>query len=328
MKCLARFRHRTLHSWSTLLLCGALLAAGGMLMPTANADTQTLTAQQFNDARKFVDTDFGRIAYVEFGEGPVALFIHGALLNGYQWRHQLAGLADIRRVIAVDSMAMGYTEMKPGQALGMKNQAAMFKAVLDALGVDKVDLVGNDSGGGAAQIFAASNPSYIRTMTLTNCEVHDYDENVPASLQLKQMIESGALVTTLQNAVKNPVMGKMAMSQAYENAKDLPDEAITTYVTPLVQSQDRINQMIAYFVATTNKELIEIESRLKALEAPVMVLWGTADTFFPVKWAYWLKENLPNVVDVTEIEGGPVFWPEERPQFLNQKLRDFWTSHE
>lgn len=297
-------------------------------MTTVHAKTQTLSAKEFHDARKFVDTAFGRIAYVEFGEGLVALFIHGALLNGFQWRHQLAGLSDIRRVIAVDSMAMGHTEMAPGQALGMKNQAAMFKAFLDALGVVSVDLVGNDSGGGAAQIFAANNPDYIRTLTLTNCEVHDYDENGPASVQLRAQIESGGLVKLLQEAAKNPAAGKAAFSQAYENAKDLPDEAITVYVTPLVQSADRIRQMIGYFVATTNKDLIEIETKLKALKAPALVLWGTADAFFPVKWAYWLKENLANVVEVVELENAPVFWPEERPQFLNAKLRDFWTSHE
>ena len=57
----------------------------------------------------------------------------------------------------------------------MKSQAKMVEAFLDALGIDKVDLVGNDSGGGIAQIFAARNPDRTRSITLTNCEVHEYD---------------------------------------------------------------------------------------------------------------------------------------------------------
>ena len=290
-------------------------------------EAPTLSAGQFNDERKFVDTDFGRIAYVERGQGPVALFIHGAVLNGFQWRHQLAGLSDVRRVIAPDSMGMGHTEIKPDQPLGMKQQAAMLRAFVDALGIDRVDLVGNDSGGGAAQIFAARNPERIRTLTLTNCEVHDYDENGPASQQLRQMIESGALVRTLQAAAEKAAAGKAAMAPFYLDAQRLPDEAVFTYVRPLVQSPARIAQMLGYFAATTSADLVEIAPQLRALPAPALVLWGTADAFFPVKWAYWLKENLPRVEEVIEIEGAPVFWPEERPDLLNQKLRELWARH-
>lgn len=288
---------------------------------------QTLTAQQFHDARKWVDTDFGRIAYVERGSGPVALFIHGAALNGFQWRHQLAGLSDLRRVVAPDSMGMGHTEPKPGQPLAMKDQAAMFRALLDALDIDQVDLVGNDSGGGAAQIFAARNPQRVRTFTLTNCEVHDYDENSPAALRLRELIQSGGLIKTLQAAADSPAAGRAALAPFYRDVKRLPDEVPLTYFRPLVQSPARIEQMLGYFASTTNKDLIEVAPRLRELQAPTMVLWGTADDFFPVKWAYWLKDNLPRVDEVIEIEGAPVFWPEEEPELLNRKLREHWTRH-
>src|SRR6185295_13830433 len=69
----------------------------------------------------------------------------------------------------------GLYEMNPAQKLGMKAQAAMLLAFIDSLGLERVDLVGNDSGGGAAQILAAEHPERVRTLTLTDCEVHDYD---------------------------------------------------------------------------------------------------------------------------------------------------------
>ena len=97
----------------------------------------SLGAEHFHASRKFNETAFGRIAYVERGSGPAALFVHGALLNGFQWRHQLAGLSSMRRVIAPDSMAMGYTEMRPGQKLGMKAQAAMLLAFMDNLEIGR-----------------------------------------------------------------------------------------------------------------------------------------------------------------------------------------------
>ena len=62
-----------------------------------------------------IETPSGQIAYTETGSGPVALFVHGVLLNKHLWRHQLAGLSDIRRCIAVDLLAHGDTEIRPDQ---------------------------------------------------------------------------------------------------------------------------------------------------------------------------------------------------------------------
>ncbi len=66
-----------------------------------------LTAADFHAARRFAETSFGRIAYVERGEGPAALFFHGFSLNGYQWRGALGLLPTQRRCIALDFMGMG-----------------------------------------------------------------------------------------------------------------------------------------------------------------------------------------------------------------------------
>src|SRR5260370_27622696 len=49
----------------------------------------------------------------------------------------------------------------------------MLAQFIDALQIDQVDLVGNDSGGGIAQIFAATHPQRVRTLTLTDCDAHD-----------------------------------------------------------------------------------------------------------------------------------------------------------
>lgn len=284
-------------------------------------------AGQFHESRRFADTAFGRIAYVERGTGPAALFIHGALLNGFQWRHQLAGLSSIRRVIAPDLMAMGHTEMAPGQVLGMKAQAAMLHAFMDNLGLDRVDLVGNDSGGGAAQILAAEHPDRIRTLTLTNCEVHDYDDTVPASLRFRKAIQSGRVARLLQEAVHNPAAGRFLLGSAYQHVNAIPDEVFATYAAPLVASEQRIKQFVDYVAATTNHDLIAVAPRLRALPAPVLVLWGTADEFFPVERARWLQHNLPHVEEVVEIPGARVFWPEEQPALLDRKLSEFWTRH-
>src|SRR6266567_7615258 len=95
-----------------------------------------------------VQTPSGRISYAEAGSGPVALFVHGVLLNKHLWRHQLAELSAVRRCIAVDLLAHGDTEIAPGQDVSVTANATMLGEMLDALQIDRIDLIGNDSGGG------------------------------------------------------------------------------------------------------------------------------------------------------------------------------------
>src|SRR5215467_8779087 len=143
-----------------------------------------------------VETPSGRISYASAGSGPAALFVHGVVLNKHLWRHQLAGLPDVRRCIAVDLLAHGDTEIAPDQDVSVTANAKMLKEFLDALNIDQIDLVGNDSGGGIVQIFAALYPERVRSLTLTNCDTHD---NWPpeAFKPFLAMAAAGRLRTTL-----------------------------------------------------------------------------------------------------------------------------------
>ena len=129
--------------------------------------------QQAAVTTRSIETPSGHISYNEAGSGPVALFVHGVVMNKHIWHRQLAGLSDIRRCIAVDLLAHGDTEISPAQDVSVTANASMLRGVLDALKIDQVDIVGNDSGGGISQIFAALNRNRVRSLTLTNCDTHD-----------------------------------------------------------------------------------------------------------------------------------------------------------
>src|ERR1700751_1686196 len=79
-------------------------------MPSKVGDGAAIDVKEFHRMRRFADLPMGRIAYVERGRGPVALFLHGFPLNGYQWRGALERLSKYRRCIAADFMGLGYTE--------------------------------------------------------------------------------------------------------------------------------------------------------------------------------------------------------------------------
>src|SRR5271165_4234876 len=196
-----------------------------------------MTESKLSATRDSVQTTSGRISYTEQGTGPVALFVHGVLLNGHLWRHQLEDLCDIRRCIALDLLAHGDTEITPDQDVSVTANARMLKEFLDALNIGQVDLVGNDSGGGIAQIFATLNPEQVRSLTLTNCDAHD---NWPpeAFKPFLAMAAAGGLRGTIGALLsdKNVYRSAQALGPAYEHPERLSDDSIETYLRPLVRT--------------------------------------------------------------------------------------------
>jgi len=274
-----------------------------------------------------IRTPSGHIRYVERGVGPVALFVHGVLLNGHLWRHQLAHLSDIRRCMAVDLLAHGGTEIAPDQDVSMTANATMLLEFLDALNIDRIDLVGNDSGGGIAQIFAALYPQRLRSLTLTDCDAHD---NWPpeAFKPFLAIAADGGLRPTLEAMLsdKNVYRSPQALGPAYEHPDRLTDDSIETYLRPLVATEQRTRDLQRFLAAFDNQQTVAIEPKLKVLEAPTLIVWGTDDVYFDVKWARWLADTIPGTRRRVELQGARIFFPEERWEEFNRELRAHWHA--
>jgi pimeloyl-ACP methyl ester carboxylesterase len=274
-----------------------------------------------------VQTAFGRISYMEQGTGPVALFVHGVLLNGYLWRHQLAELSDIRRCIAVDLLAHGDTEIALDQDVSVTANAEMLKQFLDTLDIDQVDLVGTDSGGGIAQIFAALYPGRVRSLTLTDCDTHD---NWPpeAFKPFLAMAAGGGLRGTLDAMLsdKSVYRSAQALGPAYEHPEQLSDDSIEQYLSPLVRSGQRTRDLQRFLAAFDNKHTVAVEAQLKTLKAPTLIVWGTDDVYFDVKWPRWLADTIPGTRRRVEFKGARIFFPEERWEEFNKELRAHWQA--
>jgi pimeloyl-ACP methyl ester carboxylesterase len=279
--------------------------------------------------RKEVETPSGRISYLEQGRGPVALFVHGVLLNSHLWRNQLAELSDIRRCIAVDLLGHGETEIAADQDVSVTANAEMLMQFLGALKIDQVNLVGNDSGGGICQIFAVLYPERVRSLTLTDCDAHD---NWPpeALKPFLEMAANGGLRRTLEAMLSDKSIYRSpdALGPAYEDPARLNDEDIEAYLRPFVKSEQRIRDLQRFLAAFDNKHTLAVEGRLKALKAPTLIAWGTDDVYFDVKWSHWLAENIPGTRRRVEFKGARIFFPEERWREFNKELRGHWQSVE
>jgi pimeloyl-ACP methyl ester carboxylesterase len=282
-----------------------------------------MTSLQTALTTRSIETASGRISYVEAGSGPVALFVHGVLLNKHLWRRQLAGLFDIRRCIAVDLLAHGDTEIKPNQDVSVTANAIMLREVLDALQIDQVDVIGNDSGGGIIQIFSALHPERVRSLTLTDCDTHD---NWPpeAFKPFLDMAAAGGLSDTLNALLSDKAIYRSpgALGPAYERPENVSDADIEIYLRPLVRSEQRTHDLQRFLAAFDHDHTVAIEPRLRQLQAPTLIVWGTDDVYFPIKWAHWLAEAIPGAKPAVELLGARIFFPEERAEVFNQLLRD------
>jgi pimeloyl-ACP methyl ester carboxylesterase len=292
------------------------------------AEPVRLDAAAFHVSRRFVATRFGRIAYVERGRGPVALFIHGFPLSGFQWRAALERLSPDRRCVAPDFMGLGYTEVDAGQDLSPQAQADMLAAFLDGLSIPAADLVANDSGGTIAQLFVVQHPDRVRTMLLTNCDVH---ENSPPA-QMRNSIKAardGVYDQKMLRHLEDRVYARSPSGiggSAYVDPASFSDEAIEYYFRPLVSTPLRRQQLNRHLAQFEPNPLVAIESALRRCAVPTRMVWGTADPLFPVVWAEWLDRTLAGSRGVRLVEGGRLFWPEERPELVAEEARALWDA--
>jgi haloalkane dehalogenase len=263
-------------------------------------------AAEFHATRRFENTPFGWIAFIERGSGDPALFLQGVPLNGFHWRSVIESLAGHRRCVAPDLMGLGYTEVPEAQDLAPDAQARMIAALLDALAIDTVDMVANDSGGAVAQLFVARYPRRVRSLLLTNCDVHT---NSPPKA-LRPFIEAARAGTLAKQFVERHLHDRTAARAedgleglCYSDPHNLTDEAIECYLAPLVSSPVRTAQFHRNHLSMEPNPLPAIESALRRCDVRVRILWGTADPIFDVLWAEWLDRTFPKSRGLRRLEG-------------------------
>jgi pimeloyl-ACP methyl ester carboxylesterase len=286
-----------------------------------------MTPTKFAALRKVQDTPSGRISYVEHGSGAVALFVHGFPLNGYHWRHQIEGLSDMRRCVAPDLMGLGYSEVTADQSLSFDAQAQMLREFIDALEIREIDLIGNDSGGAIAQILATQIPDRIRSLTLTNCDVHD-NWPPPAFTPLFQLAQARQLGKTLAGLLANPDVARSSrgLGMAFQFPERLTDDLLGTYLGPIAASAERQARVDRYTAAMDHEQTLRIYAGLKRFDKPTLIVWGNDDAFFPERWAHWLADTLPGARKVKILNAARLFFPEERADEFNELLRAHWQA--
>ncbi|MBI4011500.1 MAG: alpha/beta hydrolase [Candidatus Rokubacteria bacterium] len=238
--------------------------------------------------------------YLEAGRGQPLVLLHGAGGRAEAWTPQLAGLADVARVVAVDLPGHGETGGRGCRSID--EYAAWVLGLLDALGLDRVVLGGHSMGGGIAQTLALGRPDRLRGLVL---------------------VGTGARLRVLPRILElfregSPAGPELVASLAY--SPRTPPGSVVEAERALRETATLVT--LGDFMACDRFDLM---TRLHDVEVPTLVLGGQDDRLTPPKYAAFLAGAIPGA-RLVEIEAAGHFAQLEQPDAVNGAIRDFLTA--
>lgn len=271
---------------------------------------------------KTIDLPQGRIRYHEYGKGEPLLFVHGFLVDGRLWSgvaERLAAQGGFRCLVPDWPMGSHTIPLEPDTDLSPPGVASLIVAFLDALELDRVTLVGNDSGGAMSQVTTATYPERIERLVLTNCDTFEHFPPAPFNaLPLLARLPGG--MTALAAPFR---IGPVARA-AYRpfTVDPLPAELISSWLEPVLSDAGVKRDTRKLTVGMNKRHTLAAAEKLRAFERPVRFAWGVRDRFFKLSHAQRLAEIVPDA-KIIEIPDARTFSPLDRPDAVAEAIASF-----
>ncbi len=269
---------------------------------------------------KAVRVDGHRIAYLDAGDGPTTILIHGFGGSLWQWEYQHPALAGPRRVITLDLLGSGFSD-KPDLAYTPQEMVEFLRGFMDALGVTKASLVGNSMGGGLAVGMALTYPERVDRLVLISGLPDRVREKLTGPL-IRRGIETQVPLWVAH--LGSWIMGGRITKAVLEEI--IFDHSLITPAV-LARSQRHRRQpgyLGPIFAVKQNLPLWEegFAMRLGELRQPTLILWGEQDEVFTLEVGRHLHQTIPGSIFVSIPDAGHIpMW--ERPDLVNPALRAF-----
>jgi len=220
-------------------------------------------------------------SYVDSGDGPAVLFIHGLTGSHRNWSHLVERLKADHRVIAPDLFGHG-ASAKPMGDYSLGAHAATLRDLLDQLGVDRVTLVGHSFGGGIAMQFCYLFPERVERLVLVSSGGLGRDVSpllrsatLPGAEWVLPLVASGFV------RGRGEFVGRILSRVGWKPSPDVT-EAWRGF-TSLADADSR-----HAFLATTRSVIDPggqtVNARdhlLTAIAIPTLIVWGTGDRMIP-----------------------------------------------
>jgi pimeloyl-ACP methyl ester carboxylesterase len=256
-------------------------------------------------AKRHVRVGAATVAYLDEGPAgpagdgaPPLLLLHGCPFSSFVWRKVIAELRDRFRCVAPDLLGLGDTETPPGADWSLPAQAATVVGLLDALGIEQVDVVAHDHGAATAQLIAAEQPRRIGRLVLTNAEAYD---NWPSRDELPFV-----------RATQLPVLGRLVLwawarpglfRYALRSGKAVHDPSVLTaelldgYIAANLADARRRAKTRRFLAGqldpANHRATAGAPAGLRAFDHPTLIVWGEDDPHFGPEWGRRLREDIP-----------------------------------
>ena len=235
---------------------------------------------------KYADVGAGiTMHYHEAGSGErgAVLFIHGSGPGASGWSNFKGNYPVLAeqgyRTIVPDTMGYGYSTKPEDGAFSLSDVAAQYKSLLDAVGVDRVTVVGNSQGGAIAIAMALDYPELVEKLVLMAPGGLEQRETYMEMEGIKAMIR-----VLYKEGISKETMRKVFTLQLHDESK-ITDEVIEErFQVAMTQHKDNIAR-----IRVANQE-----DRLSDIQCPVLCFWGANDKFCPSTGAAKIAERCRN----------------------------------
>ena len=269
-----------------------------------------------------LDLAGGRLSYFEAGSGAPIVFVHGLLVNANLWRKVVARLSPDFRCITLD-MPLGSPLVPAGAGTDLTPPgiAGLIPQALEALGLEDVTLVGNDTGGALCQIAVTSRPERIGRLVLTSC---DYDDNFPpmAFRPLKHLVRVPGATQAIVTSLRPRAARRLPLVFGWLTKRPIDAQAEDSYVFPSGVDATVRGELRRALPAIHPRYTREAAAKLSSFDRPTLIAWSKEDRFFPPKHAEELARTIPDA-RLEWIEDSYTFASEDQPERLSGLIAGF-----
>ncbi len=278
-----------------------------------------MTYSAFRNQQKKFPSAQGNIAYIDQGQGPVILLLHGVPTSGWLYRKMIDTLSKSHRVIAPDMLGFGNSDSPKGYEIYSEQaHAERLVGLMDFLQIDQWTHVMHDAGGLWTWETVKLVPHRISKLIILNTIIYEAGFHPP--IRFEEGILAKIVMWSYRNGVTTNAMLKGLFKSGLKK-NHLTEEDIEGYKTPLKEGKTRA--MYYFFTQTCNK-LPDFTAVLKTWNVPTKVVWGKHDSF--LLWEPQ-KEQVMNDLNISDEDihmlEAKHFIQEEKPDKIARVILDF-----
>lgn len=261
------------------------------------------------------------------GSGPDVVFVHGWPLDSRTWRNVVANL-DGYRCHLIDLPGAGRSTSPEGTQFELvEGGATAVLDTVDALGLERFTLVGQDSGGLTARYAAARRPDQVEALVLSGSEIPNHH-----GWRLHMFKTIGRLPiasTVLRLALSNRWLraSPFALGQAFADRSHLRSEFNELLVRPLVEDRALLARQVALLRSFTFDQIDHLAELHPKITAPTLLVWGARDPFFPPKKAEAMAAQFGGESEFVTLDDARLFVHEEQPEAFARQVSTFLSRH-